>query len=200
MRNGGLGWPLNSVVRQHHMRIDAPPSSVGPTDIANRLLDAWNARDLDRFVALLSEDVEWYDPAMVQPPARGRAAVREFSESIFEAFPDFRYEVDAPMCTAADGSRCAIVWRVTATHQNALRPLGYAPTGRRASFEGIDLLDIRNGEVTRIRTSFDPIVVAEQLLGMRLRPVPGTWQAAFAVTTQRFLAWIARVRKEKGAA
>ena len=177
------------------MRMDAPPNSASATDIANRLLDAWNARDLDKFIALLSEDVEWYDPAMVQPPARGRAAVREFSEAILEAFPDFRYEVEAPICAADDGSRCAIVWRITATHQKALRPLGYAPTGRRACFEGVDVLDIRNGEVARIRTSFDPVAAAEQLLGMRLRPVPGTWRAAFAVTAQRFLAWTARMRK-----
>ena len=177
------------------MPMDTPPNSVSPMDVANRLLDAWNARDLDKFVALLSEDVEWYDPGMAQPPARGRVSVREFSEAILEAFPDFRYEVEAPICTAADGSRCAIVWRITATHQNALRPLGYAPSGRRASFEGVDVLDIRNGEITRIRTSFDPVAAAEQLLGMRLRPVPGTWQAAVAVTAQRFLAWTARVRK-----
>jgi steroid delta-isomerase-like uncharacterized protein len=177
------------------VQIDAPPSNASPTDIANRLLGAWNARDLDKFVGLLSKDIEWYDPAMAQPPVRGRAAAREFSEAVLEAFPDFHYEVDAPICTAADGSRCAIVWRISATHQKPLRPLGYAPTGRRASFEGVDILDIRNGEITRIRTAFDPVFAAEQLLGMRLRPVPGTWRATFAVLTQRFLAWIARGRR-----
>lgn len=164
-------------------------------DIANRLLSAWNARDLDAFVGLLSEDIEWYDPAMAQPPARGRAAVREFAEAVLEAFPDFRYEVDAPICTAADGSRCVIVWKISATHRNPLRPMGYAPTGRRADLEGVDVLDIRNGEITRIRTAFDPVAAAEQLLGMRLRPVPGTWQGSLAVTAQRFLAFMARRRR-----
>lgn len=178
------------------MQTEASPSIASPTDIANRLLDAWNERDLDKFVGLLAEEVEWYDPAMTQPPARGRAAVREFSEAVLEAFPDFRYEVDAPICTAADGSRCAIVWRISATHQRPLRPLGYAPTGRRASFEGVDVLDIRNGQIIRIRTAFDPVLAAEQLLGTHLRPVPGTWRAAFAVLAQRFLAWMARRRKK----
>ena len=169
--------------------------NADPIEVANRLLAAWNDRDVDRFVGMLAEDVEWYDPAMAQPPARGRAEVKAFADSILEAFPDFRYDVDGPMCAAADGSRCAIIWRISATHRNPFLPLGYAPTGRRLEMEGVDVLDIRNGEVTRIRTSFDPVVAAEQLLGMRLRPMPGTWQAAFAVTTQRFLAWIARVRK-----
>lgn len=170
-------------------------SSDAALDVANRLLAAWNARDLDKFVGLLSDDIEWYDPGMAQPPARGRAAVREFSEAVLEAFPDFRYEVDGPICTAADGSRCAIVWRISATHQKPLRPLGFAPTGRRADIRGVDVLDIRNGEITRITTAFDAISAAEQLLGMRLRPVPGTWRATFVVTAQRFLAWMARKRK-----
>jgi steroid delta-isomerase-like uncharacterized protein len=169
-------------------------SSNGPADIVTRLLDAWNARDLGAFTELLSEDVEWYDPAMPQPPARGRAAVRDFAEAVLEAFPDFNYEIDGPICSAADGSRCAIVWRISATHRNPLRPLGYAPTGRRATFEGVDVLDIRDEKITRIRTLFDPILAAEQLLGMRLRPVPGTWRATLAVTIQRFLAWLARAR------
>jgi steroid delta-isomerase-like uncharacterized protein len=171
------------------------PSNASPTDIANQLLGAWNARDIDRFVEMLSEDIEWYDPSMAQPPVRGRAAVREFVEGVLEAFPDFHYEVDAPICTAADGSRCAIVWRISATHRNPLPPLGYAPTGHRASFEGVDVLDIRNGKITRIRTAFDLLYAAEQLLGMRLRPVPGTWRATFAVMIQRVLAWVARTRR-----
>jgi len=167
-------------------------TSTSAVDVAHRLLDAWNARDLDKFVALLSDDVEWYDPAMAQPPARGRAAVREFCEAVLEAFPDFTYDIDGPICTAADDSRCAIVWRVSATNKGALRPLGYAPTMRRATFEGVDVLDIRDGRITRIRTAFDPVLAAEQLLGMPLRPMPGTWRGRIAVTIQRILAWKAR--------
>jgi steroid delta-isomerase-like uncharacterized protein len=159
------------------------------------LLEAWNDRDLDKFVALLADDVEWYDPGMPQPPARGRAAVREFAENTLHTFPDFRYEVEHPMCTSADGSRCAIVWRIVATHRNAMRPLGYAPTGRTVDIEGVDVLDIRDGVITRIRTAFDPLQAAEQLLGMKLRPVPGTWHATAAVAVQRVLAWIARRRR-----
>ena len=170
-------------------------SGTGPGDIVTRLLDAWNARELGAFTELLSVDVEWYDPAMPQPPVRGRDAVRAFAENILEAFPDFRYEVDGSICTAADGSRCAIVWRISATHKHPLRPLGYAPTGRRATFEGVDVLDIRDGKIARIRTSFDPVLAAEQLLGMQLRPIPGTWRATVAVMIQRILAWRARRRE-----
>ncbi len=163
-------------------------------DVANQLLAAWNDRDLDAFTAMLSDEIEWYDPSMPEPPARGRAAVREFAESILHAFPDFRYEIVPPLCTAADASRCAIAWRISATHLGTMPP-GYAPTGRRVSMEGVDVLDIRDGLITRILTAFDPLPAAEQLLGLRLRPIPGTWRATVAVTVQRMLAFFARRRR-----
>lgn len=169
--------------------MSSPASAV---DVAQKVLAAWDARNLDEFVALLAEGVEWYDPAMPDPPARGRAAVRAFSENVLHAFPDFKYEIQPPICSAADGSRCAILWRITGTNLHALQPLGYAPTGRRVSFEGVDVLDVRNGLVTRILTAFDPIVGAEQLLNRPLRPIPGTWRARVAVRAQRFLAFLAR--------
>ncbi len=172
-------------------------SDASATDVAQKLLAAWNARDLDGFEALLADEVEWYDPAMPEPPARGRAAVRAFAESVLEAFPDFRYEIQPPICTAQDGSRCAIVWRISATHARPLRPLGYAPTGRKATIDGVDVLDVRDGKVTRIFTAFDLLPAAEQLLGRRLRPVPGTWRARCAVAAQRFLAFFARQRNRR---
>ena len=170
-------------------------NTLGATQLASRLLDAWNARDLDGFVELLSEDIEWHDPAMAQPPLRGRAAAREYAQAILEAFPDFHYEVVGPICAAPDASRCAIVWRISATHLKPLRPLGFAPTGRLARIDGVDVLDVRDGKIVRIRTAFDPVAAAEQFLGMQLRPVPGTWRATFAVLVQRVLARIARARR-----
>ena len=175
--------------------IDFDAVCAAAEEVARSLLTAWNARDLEAFLALLAEDVEWYDPAMPEPPARGRPAVREFAEAVLKAFPDFEYEVQGPLCTAADGSRCAIVWRISATHLHPLRPLGYAPTRRQANIEGVDVLDIRGGKITRILTAFDPLSAAEQLLGLRLRPVPGTWRAKGAVAVQRALAYLARRKK-----
>ena len=43
-------------------------------------------------------------------------------------------------------------------------------------------------EATRILTAFDVLSAAEQLLGMKLRPSPGTWRGRFAVAVQRMLA------------
>jgi predicted ester cyclase len=163
--------------------------------LVRRLVGAWDARDLDAFDACLTADVEWYDPAMPSPPARGRAAVRAFAEAVLRAFPDFKYEILPPVCVAADGSRCVVKWKISGTHTGRLEPLGYAPTGRRACFEGVDVLDLEGGCVRRILTAFDLLPAAEQLLGMSLRPVPGSWRARVAVGIQRTLAWIARAKR-----
>lgn len=132
-----------------------------PVAIVNALLAAWNDHDIDRFVSMLSPEVEWYDLGMLHPPARGRDAVRAFALSVLAAFPDFRYVVEPPPCVAPDGSRCAVLWRITATHTGVLAPQGLAPTGRRADLTGVDVIDFRGEEISRILTLFDPIVAAE---------------------------------------
>jgi len=163
--------------------------------VVQRLLASWDARDLEGFANCLTDDVEWYDPAMPDPPARGRAAVKAFAEAVIRAFPDFTYDVLPPICVAADGTRCAVKWRIRGSHVRALEPLGYAPTGRRVEIEGVDVFDLEGEQVKRILTAFDPLSAAEQLLGMRLRPIPGTSRAWLAVRVQRSLAWLARSRR-----
>jgi len=51
---------------------------MSPSDIAQHQLDAYNARDLQRFLEVYAEDVEvWRMPAN-EPSLRGRAALGEF--------------------------------------------------------------------------------------------------------------------------
>lgn len=165
--------------------------------LTRRLLDAWNARDMPRYLGMLTDDVEWYDPAMPQPPARGRAAVLAFSESVLRAFPDFTYKMLGPMCVSADGSRCAVHWRITATHSAPLSPPGFAPTGRTMRQEGIDWIEVRGGQVARILTCFDVIAAAEQVTGVSLRAAPGSLRERVMVFGQRLVAAWARSRTRR---
>jgi ketosteroid isomerase-like protein len=143
-------------------------------------------------LGLLADDVEWYDPAMPRPPARGRDQVRAFVEAVLRAFPDFRCEVRESICVAPDGTRCAIPWRITATHTAPLVPPGFAPTGRQFCQDGIDLLEVRAGRVVRIQTYFDLLAAAEQLLALTLRPPSGTVRERLLVFVQRLMAVRAR--------
>jgi predicted ester cyclase len=162
--------------------------------IVNAVLDAWNARDLDRFTALLTEDVYWHDLGMLHPPAVGREAVRRFSESVLRAFPDFHYQIRHPICVAEGGTRCVVPWTITATNTGPLEPPGLAPTGRRVSFSGFDFMELRGPLVAHIETRFDVADVAEQLTGLRLRPRAGSWVERCLVLAQRCVAAWARRR------
>ncbi len=162
--------------------------------LALALLDAWNARDLPRLASYLAEDAVWYDPAMPAPPARGRKAVTEFAQAVLRAFPDFRYELRAPLCVAPGGASCVIPWRISATHTAALTPPGYAPTHRRVVLEGLDQLDAQDGKVVRILTCFDVVAAAEQLLDVTIRPRVNSVRQRFVVILQRLFAARARRR------
>jgi steroid delta-isomerase-like uncharacterized protein len=164
--------------------------------LVESLAEAWNSRDLERLLSLLTDDVVWDDPAM-EKPASGRDAVCAFSLRVLRAFPDFHYEIVNPVCVAGDGSMCAVPWRITATSLGPLDPPGFAPTGRRVNSTGVDLLHLKDGRVSCITTVFNPLPVAHQLLELALPPRPGSLNERLLVLLQRLRAWWLR-RKRGG--
>jgi steroid delta-isomerase-like uncharacterized protein len=171
-------------------------SSEAIQALVEQLATAWNDRDLESFTTCLTEDVIWDDPAMVTP-AVGREAVRAFSDSVLRAFPDFKYVIRHPVCVAVDGSRCTVLWTITATSLGPLDPPGFGPTGRRVRFQGVDVLELEGGKVKRIDTFFDVLKPAEQLLAVQLRPSPGSWRQHFLVWTQRLrAAWLRGIGRD----
>jgi hypothetical protein len=97
------------------------------TAVARDLLDVWC------FEGQFHPDVQWYDPAMPQPRACGRAAVRALGESTLRAFRDFRYEILEPICAAPDGTRCAIPWRIREGDRASPRRTGERVVGHDAA-------------------------------------------------------------------
>jgi steroid delta-isomerase-like uncharacterized protein len=159
--------------------------------VVHDLIAAWNARDIDRFLGFLTDDVEWDDPAM-SAPARGKEAVRTFAQAVLTAFPDFSLTLRGPVCVAPDGGSCAVPWRITGTHLRPLAP-GYTPTRRTAAFDGVDHMEFRGGRIARIGTFFDVRAAAGQLLGVSLRPRPGSRGEWALVTVQRLAAAFVRL-------
>lgn len=153
------------------------------------LLDAWNKHDLERVVGFFAEDGYWHDLGMPHPPAVGRDAVFAFSRSVLRAFPDFTYTIRAPICVAEDGGSCVIPFTVAATGTGYLDPPGFAPTGRRVQFDGLDYIQFRGDLIAHVETRFDPAQPIEQLLGIGLRPPAGSLRERIAVLAQRAVAW-----------
>jgi len=163
--------------------------------LVDDLVSAWNDRDIDRFISHLDESVIWEDPAMLLGPVIGRSAVREFSESILRAFPDFSYRIREPICVAQSGSRCVVPWEITATHTGYFDVLGFAPTQQVVTMRGVDVLELTDIKVTKIETLFNVLPAVEQAL--RLKPFAESGVSRVAILwLQRCRAyWLRRTTK-----
>jgi steroid delta-isomerase-like uncharacterized protein len=113
-------------------------------------------RDVEAMASLWAPDGEEHISGQVD--AVGPGGVREYFTEFFEAFPDFALEVRS---TVNEGERAAVHWTAVGTH---LGPLwGVEPTGARVDFEGIDLLEVRDGLIVRNDAVADTLSIARQL-------------------------------------
>jgi uncharacterized protein (TIGR02246 family) len=121
----------------------------------------------DYFAALARRDVEamaelWApdgdEHIAGQVDAVGPGGVREYFTEFFAAFPDFALEVRS---TVTEGDRSAVHWTAVGTHLGSL--WGVEPTGARVTFEGIDLLEVRDGLIVRNDAVADTLSIARQL-------------------------------------
>ena len=131
-------------------------------DFAQRWIDAWNSHEVDRLLALMSEDIEYRDDAWAKP-MRGHTDVREFLEAGWRAFPDMTFELLSGPYVVPGEPRAAFHWRGWGTHSGVLAPPGFGPTGRRWELDGVDLHEYRDGRVCRLRIVFDMMTASRQL-------------------------------------
>ena len=127
---------------------------------------------------------------MLDEPVVGHDAVRVFSERVLRAFPDFSYRIREPICVSESGTRCVVPWEIRATHAGRFEPYGFAPTGQVITIQGVDVLELESGKVTRIETVFNAMSALEQVL--RLKPLSKSRLARIvAVGLQRWRAsWL----------
>ena len=68
--------------------------SLENVELAHRIVDAFNRRDLNAVLALMDDDVEGVPPlASIEGHYHGHAGVRRWWESLFSGLPDFTVEV-----------------------------------------------------------------------------------------------------------
>jgi steroid delta-isomerase-like uncharacterized protein len=144
-------------------------------------LAAWNSRDADQLLSLMAPGIVYDDSAW---PSRmhGHDAVREFLHSTWTALPDLTFELVEGPYVAPGKPKAAFHWRATGTLTGPLVPPGYAPTGRRATFEGVDLHEYREHLLVGLRVDFDVMDLARQL---GLLPTRGSLAERALARTQR---------------
>jgi len=133
------------------------------TDHATRaavvaLYEAYAARDLDRFAALVHDDIEWiiYGPVQVFPfqgPRRGKAQVLDVLGAIGK---DYALERYVPEIIVVDGERAAVMSNAAFVQR---------ATNRTLSMRLADFLRFQDGRLIEFREFTDTFDAVEQALG-----------------------------------
>ena len=122
--------------------------------------EAWNAHDLDAIVSMHAPDMV-FENHTAGELAEGEA-VREHIGGIFETWPDIAFS------TRRLYVREGLVvqeWTATATHANEMRrgDLVAEPTGKRVTWDGLDVIPYEGGLVKRKDVYSDSVSILHQL-------------------------------------
>lgn len=113
----------------------------------DRYTAAWNRHDLDAILALHTEDAV-FENHTSGGLAVGKLAIRKLIEGVFSTLPDLQFATRRAYFGPAVA---ALEWTATATHT---RPITWGerilpPSGKQMSWNGMDLLPMRDGLVAR---------------------------------------------------
>lgn len=97
------------------------------------------------------------DPSGREPTNAGfKKAILE----VYAAFPDFHCEVEDIVVEPRSG-KVAVRWSAAGTHKG--KYLNAAPTGKKISFKGIEIITIQNGKIIERWGEWDGIDLLQQL-------------------------------------
>ena len=124
---------------------------------------AWAQRDAVALAATYADDAVINSPMF--PRAEGRNAIKLSFETLFRVFPDWEISMEEP---CVSGDRAMQVCKVRATQRGEF--MGIPGTGRRLEFDGVLILEIRDGLIARERRIYDFTGVLIQLGVLRGKP------------------------------
>lgn len=123
------------------------------TDTARELYAAFGRRDIQAILALLTEDVEWGEPANPYNPASG---TRHGHAGFLEWVRIWRDAEDVtvldPHTVIASGDQVAVVGYMECVAK---------PTGRTYCSDFVHVITFRGGKVARFREFFDTYAAGE---------------------------------------
>ncbi len=145
---------------KHEIRL-VPLDEAFANGFLERLRAIFNAHDLDAFVGLMAEDVVFEHPWA--GTMRRLAEIRTFYERFWKAFPDLRVDPENGPFFHPHAPRITIIWLGTGTHTGPLDPPGLPPTGMRIQGHVWEMLEFRDGLLSRIGQAFDTAGFMRQL-------------------------------------
>jgi hypothetical protein len=123
--------------------------------VVERLNAAFNARDIDAFVALFAPHYDSVQPAHPDRAFTGREQVRENWSAIFAGVPDFRSEL---VRTCAEGETVWSEWRWQ---------------GTQLDMAGVIVMGIRDEQIAWARLYVEPIEQAGAGIDAAVRRMAG---------------------------
>jgi steroid delta-isomerase-like uncharacterized protein len=136
------------------------PGKADLREAIDRYNDAWNAHDLDAIVAMHAPEMVFENHTAGERAEGSR--VRGHIARIFEAWPDLGFE------TRRLYVREDLVvqeWTASATHATELRrgELVAVASGRKISWEGLDVIPFADGLITRKDVYSDSVGILRQV-------------------------------------
>ncbi len=115
--------------------------------IGEPLVGAWNAHDVEAVVACYSDDIVYVDPN-TRGAVEGSDGMRQYLTRLFARW-EMHWTVNE-LFPFADRDGSAALWRASLTARS---------TGKSVEVDGMDLVLIENGKVSRNEVYFDRAVL-----------------------------------------
>jgi steroid delta-isomerase-like uncharacterized protein len=143
-------------MRAHDILLIPPMAST--TDVAKQYFAALATHDLDAAVDCWAPG--GIDRFVGQQELAAPEGIRSYFAELFEAFPDFGFEV---LDTTTYRNRCAVRWRARATFAGPGRFQGLVANGARIDLEGCDVVTVKDGKIEHNDAYLDSGAIARQL-------------------------------------
>jgi predicted ester cyclase len=133
-------------------------TGAGTAEVARAYFAAVADRDPDAMVA-------WWEPGGVDrlvglAELRAPDEIRSWFATLFAVVPDFTFEV---LDLVTEGDRAAVRWRSRGTFDGTGKFEGIAPTGAELEFEGIDMVEARDGKIRSLHAYLNGMDLARQM-------------------------------------
>ena len=125
-----------------------------------RYNEAWNAHDVEAIMSMHAPDMVFHNHTAGESATGDE--VRAHLESIFETWPDIRFETRR--LYVRDGL-VVQEWTATATHSRMMRrgDIVAEPTGAEVRWEGMDVIPFERGLVKRKDVYSDSVSILRQV-------------------------------------
>lgn len=124
--------------------------------LARQAIAALNAHDMDAYLEHIDES--YVGESETTGVVQGRGGARQAMTIMFQAFPDIHIDVEEMI---ASGDHLVTRALLTGTHQGNFA--GIAPTNKKISWHGCNVVEVRNGKVIRSRIYSDNLSIMRQL-------------------------------------